>query len=140
MLNSKRVRAFLIVLLITAAAPAVLAQKEVRLRQAPAEFQTFYKKFVRAASKRQVSLLATMSHFPFKYGFDAGDEGVWTRRQFVAQAGDILRPVPSVFRQANPRFMTSGGDYTLMDPDNASYYSFKKRGGVYKFVSYIVEP
>lgn len=140
MLRLSRIRAFLLVAMIAAAAPAVLGQREVRLSRAPAEFRTFYKKFVAAVNKRQVPTLASMASFPFKYGFDAGDEGVWTRKQFLAQAGDILEPLPKVFKSSDPKFTSSRTSYTLADPDNGSYYTFEKRGGVYKFISYIVEP
>lgn len=81
-----------------------------------------------------------MTSFPFKYGFDAGDEGVWNRKEFVSKAGGFLMPQPLVFKDRDPEFTASKGSYTLTNGDDASYYTFSKKGGVYKFVSFIVEP
>ena len=136
-----RHRCISVVLFIVAvAAQGTLAQKTVRLTSTPAAFQTFYKKFAQTVNKGRIDQLADMTSFPFKYGFDAGDEGVWTRKQFLAKANGFLMPQPLVFKDKNPKFTVENGTYTLTNGDDASYYTFKKKGGVYKWVSYIVEP
>lgn len=119
----------------------VPAQKKVRLNSTPKAFRDFYAKFVRTARKGDVKTLANFAHYPFHYGFDAGDEGYWKRSQFVKQFGDVLMPQPIVFKEKNPEFTVDKGTYTLLaEPDGASYYTFAKRGGSYKFISYLVEP
>jgi hypothetical protein len=138
MLKRKHIAAILFLLL--AGAQAGFAQKSVALSSTPAAFQTFYKKFAQTVNKGRIGELATMTNFPFKYGFDAGDEGVWTKKQFLAKAGGFLMPQPLLFKKKNPKFTTENGTFTLTDGDDASYYTFKKKGGVYKWVSYIVEP
>ena len=91
-------------------------------------------------NREQVEQVASMTSFPFKYGFDTGDEGVWNRKQFVAKANRFLRPKPAVLADTNPEFTVSKGTYTLTDPIDASYFTFVKKGGVYRFISFIVEP
>jgi hypothetical protein len=118
----------------------VTAQRTVRLNSTPSAFRTFYREFARAVNKGEIAKLAGMTSFPFSYGFDAGDEGVWNRKQFVAKAGGFLMPQPLVFLDKNPEFTTERGAYTLTNGDDASYFTFKKKGRTYKFVSYIAEP
>ena len=81
-----------------------------------------------------------MMNFPFDWGFDAGDEGSWTRSEFLKNYDRIFTPKPTVLRQKNPKFNVDGGTYGLEDNSDASYLMFKKVRGVYKFISYAVEP
>lgn len=81
-----------------------------------------------------------MTSFPFQYGWDAGDEGTYTRRQFLAKYQSILGDTQKLFAQRNPKFYVEGGSYTLTNEEDASHYSFEKRGGSYKFTSIMVEP
>ncbi len=118
----------------------VSAQKTVRLSSTPNAFQVFYKKFVKAASRGVGAEIAAMTNFPFKYGFDAGDEGVWNRTEFLKDYGKIFMPQPVVFKRKDPQFTSDDTSYTLMNSDDASYFTFKKKGGTYKLTSYIVEP
>ncbi|MBV9243027.1 MAG: hypothetical protein JO314_13565, partial [Acidobacteria bacterium] len=61
------------------------AQKSQRLRSTPRSFQTFYAKFKSAVLRNDKRSVASMTSFPFKYGWDAGDEGTYTRTQFIAK-------------------------------------------------------
>ena len=81
-----------------------------------------------------------MTAFPFQYGWDAGDEGTYTRREFLAKYKDILGSTGRLFGQRNPKFYVERGSYTLTNEDDASHYSFEKRGGVFKFTAIMVEP
>jgi hypothetical protein len=131
-------------LLLTAltliASHAAVAQKTVRLSTTPSAFRVFFKKFTAAVKKGDAPSVASMTNFPFQYGFDAGDEGTWTRAQFLKQHGDIFMPLPRGFKEKDPKFTVDAGSYTLEDSDDASYFTFKKRSGVYKWISYIAEP
>ena len=49
----------------------------------PKEFRTFYFKFKKAVESNDRAKVASMTVFPFEYGFDTGNEGKWTRRQFI---------------------------------------------------------
>jgi hypothetical protein len=130
----------LLAALLAIGASASFAQKPVKLSSTPAAFQTFYKKFAATVNRGRIDQLATMTNFPFKYGFDAGDEGVWNKKQFVAKAGNFLMPQPLVFKHKDPDFTVEKGIYTLTHGDDGSYYTFKKVGSSYKWISYIVEP
>ena len=121
-------------------AQTTTAQRTLSLKDTPAAFRTFYKNFAVTVKRGRIDLLAGMTNFPFKYGFDAGDEGVWTKKQFLKKANRFLIPRPPVFTDDDPEFTVSNGVYTLAQDVDASYYTFKKKGGVYKWVSYIVEP
>ena len=115
-------------------------QKTVRLSSTPSDCRTFFKKFAVAVNKGHVQQIASMTGFPFNYGFDTGDEGSWNKKQFVANAGRFLKPNSSVFKDPNPEFTVAKGTYTLTDDSDASYYTFMKKGGVYRFISFVVEP
>ena len=132
--------AALILLACFIAAKNVSAQKTVRLSSTPSAFQVFYKKFAKAVNRGVGTEIAAMTSFPFKWGFDAGDEGVWSRQEFVKEYGKIFMPQPLVFKRKDPQFTVDGLSYTLTDADDASYFTFKKKGGTYKLASYIVEP
>jgi hypothetical protein len=115
------------------------AQKSVRLDKAPAAFKVFFEKFRSAVARGDKATVASMTQFPFQYGFDAGDEGTWTRAQFTRKYNDIFGGERKVFAQKNPLFYSEAGSYDLATND-ASHYSFVKQGNSYKFTSYIVEP
>lgn len=133
-------RTIALLLVLFAAVQLATGQKAVPLRKTPAPFQSFYKSFARTLNRGRIDLLADMTRFPFKYGFDAGDEGVWTRKEFVEKANGFLMPSPLVFKHKDPEFRVKNGVYTLTHGDDAAYYTFRKTSGGYKWVSYIVEP
>jgi hypothetical protein len=122
------------------AAANISAQKTMGLSSTPSGFQGFYKKFAKAVNHGVGTEIAAMTSFPFKWGFDAGDEGLWSRQEFVKEYGKIFMPQPLVFKSKDPQFTVDGATYTLTNSDDASYFTFKKKGGTYKLTSYIVEP
>jgi len=115
------------------------AQARRRLSSADKAFQVFFTKFRAAVARRNKSSVAALTLFPFKYGFDTGDEGTFSKAQFVARFNDMFGG-QSVFRQSNPLFYTSSGRFELVNEDDASHFVFRKVGGIYKFVSYMSEP
>ena len=122
------------------ALPAVAsAQKSVRLTATPKQFQVFYAKFKAAMLRKDKSTIATMTSFPFDWGLDAGDEGTYTRTEFLRNYNRLFDPVPAEFRIRNPKFYTEDGHFTL-STDSASHFGFERKGNSYKFVSFIVEP
>lgn len=139
-MRTGKLRAAVLLSLILLAVPSVSAQRTVKLSATPKAFRDLYTKFASTVRKGDVKLIATMTAYPFKYGFDAGDEGTWDRAAFIKNFGDVIMPQPLVFMDKNPEFTVSGSRYTLADQDNGSYYTFAKKGGAYKFISYIVEP
>ncbi|MBK8304966.1 MAG: hypothetical protein IPK98_16835 [Chloracidobacterium sp.] len=75
-----------IVILLTAlpiAAQYAPEPKRDRLDSAPKAFRTFFAKFRTAVEKNNKTQVAAMTRFPFAYGYDAGDEGMYTRTQFL---------------------------------------------------------
>jgi len=116
------------------------AQKAVNLRSTPKAFQTFYAKFTRAVERKDKSAVAGLTRFPFKYGWDAGDEGTYTKPQWMKKFKDIFEGTGKLFEQKNPTFYVEGSQYNLTNEADASHYIFKKIGSRYWFTGMIVEP
>lgn len=116
------------------------AQADRKLSATPKAFQTFYTKFQAAVAKRDKNAVAAMTAFPFKYGWDAGDEGTYTKSQFIRNYGRIVDGSRRFLTRRNPTFSIENGNYYLMNEDDASSYGFRKRGSSYKFVSLVVLP
>lgn len=118
-----------------------VSAQEQRLNSTTKAFRTFYARFRSAVIRRDKATVSTMTQFPFKYGFDAGDEGTFTKAQFIKRFNNILGKKAWIFGQRNPVFfVVDAKTYGLMDESDASHYIFKKKGTTYKFTAYIVEP
>ena len=115
-------------------------QTKRKLSSTPVAFQAFYAKFRAAVTKRDRNAVVSLTRFPFHYGWDAGDEGTYTRPQFFAKFNDIFRGTGKLFAQKDPTFYVENGSYGLTNEADASHYTFDKRGSVYKFNSFVVEP
>jgi type II secretory pathway pseudopilin PulG len=127
-------------LLLLFALPTVTsAQKSVRLSATPKQFQVFYAKFRSAMLRKDKTTIATMTHFPFDWGLDAGDEGTYKKSEFLRNYNRLFDPVPAEFRLRNPKLYSEDGHFTL-STDGASHFGFERKGNTYKFVSFIVEP
>lgn len=116
------------------------AQTDRRLSATPKVFQTFYAKFKGAVLRGDKQVVASMTSFPFSYGWDAGDEGTYTRSQFLRKFNDIFRGKRRLFGQSNPKFYVDENSLSLVDTSDASHYGFNKKGGKYYFTSIMVEP
>ncbi|MFZ1699876.1 MAG: hypothetical protein WBO10_15620 [Pyrinomonadaceae bacterium] len=116
------------------------AQTSKRLTATPKAFQAFFAKFKTAAIKRDRTAVASMTKFPFKYGWDAGDEGSYNRAQFISNFSRIFDGTGSFFERKNPKFYTESGSFDLTNENDASHYIFEKRGSTYKFTAFIAEP
>ena len=114
--------------------------QEKRLNSTPKAFQTFYAKFRNAAVKGDKNTVASMTQFPFEYGFDAGDEGTFSKAQFIERFDDFFGEERKIYAQKNPIFYSEAGTYNLTDNDDASHYIFEKKGASYKFTAYVSEP
>ncbi|MEP6944724.1 MAG: hypothetical protein ABJA02_02320 [Acidobacteriota bacterium] len=128
------------ILMLAVLGTAAHAQKSVRLKAAPPAFKSFYAKFRGAVAKSDKQAIASMTAFPFQYGFDAGDEGTWSRAQFIKHFARIFSGEKAVFAQADPTFDVDGGTFGLTNMSQASHFTFSKKGSVYKLTAYIVEP
>lgn len=116
------------------------AQSNRRLTSTPKSFQAFFLKFKTAVGRRDRNGVAVMTKFPFKYGWDAGDEGTYNRSQFMANYKHIFDGTGRLFAQKNPTFYAEGGSFTLTNNYDASHYRFEKRGSTYVFAAIMVEP
>jgi hypothetical protein len=132
---------FFALLLFITGGQTAKAQEEKRLDSAPRAFQTFFAEFRTAIEKSDKTAIVRMTRFPFRYGFDAGDEGAMTRAQFVKRFTEIFGKSPKQFLpEKNPLFSKGGdGSYTVSTED-AAHLSFVKSGSGFKFAAYIVEP
>jgi len=127
--------------LIFAGSQSAAAQTETRLGSSPKAFRTFFAKFLRAVRAGDKAAVASMTRFPFRYGFDAGDEGEMTKRQFVKRFGEVFGRSPKRFLpEKNPLFARDDdGIYYVMTED-AAHLSFVKSGASFKFIAFVVEP
>ncbi len=115
---------------------SLLDYVNLRLSATLPEFQAFYTKFSRAMASRDKAAVVLMTKFPFEYAWDAGDEGTYTKAQFLKNFRSFA---DDLFRQKNPKVRFSNGNYAL-DTDDASHYFFEWDGRNYKFTSFFVEP
>lgn len=116
------------------------ASAQQRLSSSPRAFQTFFAKFRAAVEKSERQQVAAMTRFPFKYAFDAGDEGTMTKRQFIKQFKRTFGNSPrESLPGKNPLFSRDGSNY-IVSTDDASHFIFVKSGAGFKFIAYLVEP
>lgn len=119
---------------------SAFAQRSQRLRSTPRQFQTFFAAFTKAVAKGDKNTVATMTQFPFDYGWDAGDEGTYTKAEFLKSFDNIFQETTDLFLQKNPIFFVENGRYSLTNEEVAAHYIFAKKAGRYKFVTFVVEP
>lgn len=135
---------FLIVLvssLFVAGGQTTNAQDEKRLDSSPQIFRTFFSKFRNAVAKSDKNGVAAMTRFPFKYGFDAGDEGTMSKAQFVKRFAEVFGASPKQFlTEKNPLFSRGDDGSYVISTEDAAHLTFVKKGGSFKFAAYIVEP
>lgn len=131
----------LMISLVLLSFSVVVSAQEKRLSDAPKSFRTFYASFKRAVERNDKQAVAAMSRFPFAYGYDAGDEGKYTRTQFIQNFKLIFHDPKDFFRESNPGFGIDDADGRYyISTEDASHLGFVKSGKTFKFVSYIVEP
>lgn len=131
----------LFVTLFAASGQTTFGQREKRLSSAPAAFRTFFTKFIRAVEKSDKTAVASMTVFPFDYGFDAGDEGTMSKRQFIKGFNRIFGDSPRRFMtEKNPVFSRGDSGAYIISTEDAVHLSFVKSGNSFKFSAYIVEP
>jgi len=111
-----------------------------RLSSAPKAFRIFFAKFRTAVEKNRKTEVAAMTRFPFPYGYDAGDEGKYSRTQFLKHFKDVTGDFFGEFKmEKNPVFSMGEGRFVI-STKSASHLSFVRSGNTFKFVSYYVEP
>ena len=136
-----------IVLLVTFATAIMLVAfgegraQEQRLNSASAEFRSFYAKFIAAVHRGDKAAVASMTSFPIIYGFDAGDEGKYTKNEFLKTGfRRMFGKTPSRFLTAkNPVVSGNGTSYTVSTKD-ATHLIFTKGGKRFFFTDFLVEP
>ena len=116
------------------------SQTTRRLTSTPKAFQSFYTKFRAAVLRGDKKAVASMTSFPFPYGWDAGDEGTYTHKQFLAKYNDMFRGTRKLFSRSNPSFTVDGNSISITNMADASGYIFEKKGHSYYFTSFVVEP
>jgi hypothetical protein len=121
-------------------APATHAQTDRKLTATPKSFQVFYAKFRKAVLARDKNAVASMTSFPLRYGWDAGDEGKYSRKQFLVKFDDMFRGTRKLFSRANPTFYGDRDSFDLTNTADASHYGFTRKRSTYYFDSFMVEP
>ena len=111
------------------------------LSATPRAFQVFYAKFRKAVIARDKTAIASLTRFPFQYGYDAGDEGTYSKAQFLKQFNKIFGTRRGIFARRNPAlYADEDGGFDLNDESDASHFIFEKKGASYQFTAYIAEP
>lgn len=115
--------------------------KRARLDSAPKAFRTFFARFRNAVEKKDTTQVAAMTRFPFDYGYDAGDEGTYTRTQFLKHFKDVTGDFFGEYKMGKNPWFERGDDqsYTI-STESASHLTFIRSGNTFKFISYMVEP
>ena len=117
------------------------AQTEKRLSSAPQAFRTFFAGFKNAVAKSDKTRVVSMTRFPFKYAFDAGDEGKMSRSQLVRGFKRVFGDKPGEFvYEKNPVFSRGDAGSYVVSTENAEHLIFVKIGSTFKFTAYLVEP
>lgn len=118
-----------------------VSAQEQRLNAASAEFKSFYAKFIAAVHRGDKATVASLTSFPVIYGFDAGDEGKYTKNEFQKTGfRRMFGKTPSRFLTAkNPVVSGNGTSYTVSTQD-ATHLVFTKGGKRFFFTDYLVEP
>ena len=112
-----------------------------RLNTAPKAFRTFFAKFRRAVEKNRRAEVVSMTRFPFTYGYDAGDEGTYSRAQFLKNWKHVTGDFFGEFKmERNPVFGKDTDGSFIISTDGASHLSFDRSGKTWKFTAYVVEP
>lgn len=134
---------FLVALLVTffAAGSRTASAQEKRLSSSPKIFRTFFAKFRSAVERADKTAVASMTRFPFKYGFDEGNEGTMSRAQFLRRFNYIFGESPKrFFTEKNPVFSRGEAGSYVITTDAAVHLVFVKKGNGFMFRAYIAEP
>jgi hypothetical protein len=137
-------KTLLLALFVTSMTVAAVCQspaQEKHLNSAAAEFRAFYGKFIAAVHRGDKVSVASMTSFPVIYGFDAGDEGKYTRQEFMKRGfRQMFGKMPKQFlTEKNPVVSGAGTSYTVSTKD-ATHLIFTKGGKRFFFTDYLVEP
>lgn len=115
--------------------------QEKRLDSSPQDFRVFFSKFKNSVKKNNKAAIAAQMIFPFKYGFDTGDEGTLNKISFLKsydkKFAEALRESVS---EENPLFTESKKGIYVVSTEDAAHLVFVKRNGLFKLFSFIVEP
>ena len=112
-----------------------------RLSSSPQSFRTFFAKFRSAVEQGDKTKVAAMTRFPFKYGFDAGDEGTMSKAQFLKRFNEVFGKSPKRFlTEKNPLFSVGEKGTFVVSTEDAAHLIFVKKGDSFNFTAYIVEP
>ena len=131
----------LILSLMLLSLSVVAAAQEKKLSDAPASFRTFFSTFRKALDRNDKVAVANMTRFPFQWGLDAGDEGKYTRTQFIRNFRRLFTAdARDVLAERNPGFGRDDDGTYYISTQDAAHLGFVRSGKTYKFVSYIVEP
>lgn len=132
---------FIFVCLLLCAFVFSASAQEKRLDSAPQEFRTFYSKFEGLVKKNNKTAITALTIFPFKYGFDTGDEGVMSKVQFLKSYDKrFAASLKESVSEENPLFAESKKGIYVVSTEEAAHLVFVKRNNVFKFFSFIVEP
>lgn len=136
---------YLFVILLMLGMSAVFDQptsaQSKRLNSSPQSFQIFFAKFLNAVKKKDKVRVASMTNFPFRFGFDAGDEGIMSRKQFIERFAEIFGQSPKTFlSEKNPLFSIGEKKSYVISTADASHLIFTRKDRIFKFSAYIVEP
>lgn len=119
----------------------VSVAQEKRLNSVSPEFRTFYSKFIVAVHRGDKTAVATMTSFPLTYGFDAGDEGKYTKSVFLRNGfARMFGKAPARFLPEKNPVISGGSTSFTVSTKDATHLVFTKGGKRFFFTNYLVEP
>ncbi len=133
----KLVTAFSVFLLLTGSSFA----QDRKLKTAPPSFRTFFTSFRRAVIRKDKVAVAKSVQFPLKYAFDAGDEGTFNKREFLAKFDNVFGDEPERY-MADEYLSWSRYRKDIIIVSNssdASHLNFMRTRGRYLLVGFYSE-
>lgn len=138
-------KSFILLILILSAFFSVSAQylpepPEQRLSSAPKAFRTFYSGLRKAIHDGKKAQVTATIRFPFRYGFDVGDEGAMTKAQFSKRYVEVIGKKPKEFlEESDPIFRRGEDGSYYVTTENAEHLRFVKSGSRFWWVAYVIE-
>lgn len=134
-------RLLLVTCICLIAVSASMAQGK-KLSSAPASFRTFFASFKRAIIKGDRQKIVSVTKFPFKYAFDAEDDGTMTRSEFIKGFRQNFGSDRAEYMMDRDLTWSRGddGSYQVSSSADATHWIFVKIGNTYRFTAFYAEP
>lgn len=91
--------------------------------------------------RKESAKVAAMTSFPLPCGFDAGDEGKYTRRQFLCNYSRLFgENIADSIDESDPMCGVAQDGVVIVTSKDALSLNFKKYSSGFKLIAYLIEP